>query len=365
MSNNKTDNTKTGRNKPCPCGSGKKFKKCHLDEYKKHGFTAETPNKKNPFELIEKLKSEFRVKKCMHPNSLGCNSVIAAHTIQMKGTLDKISKNYHLFRVSQKINDFGKGFEKISTNKASTFYGFCEKHDSIFHIFENKDYDIHSIEQAFYIAYRTVCMELYNKQAALSAFSCKDLKNLLDKSYYEACFKGTSLGEEDSRKVKKLYDNSILTTDFKNFSYIAVLFESTIPIYGAGSCNSNNDFLQKQITSYTYPEYISASLISVKIQNTPKTLFLLHWPTSFKSAEICAKSLLSISDKDKPLAILNFMLLNIENCFFSADWIISLDDKQRNYILELSQNQSPLKTLPTTIPKFDLDWKIFGIHNSN
>ncbi|MCI5196488.1 MAG: hypothetical protein D3919_09690 [Candidatus Electrothrix sp. AW5] len=33
---------KIGRNKPCPCGSRKKYKKCCLNKYKKCGYPATT-----------------------------------------------------------------------------------------------------------------------------------------------------------------------------------------------------------------------------------------------------------------------------------------------------------------------------------
>ncbi|NMR33222.1 hypothetical protein HIO71_03255 [Chryseobacterium aquaticum] len=81
---------KTGRNHPCPCGSGKKFKKCCIDSNKKFEFAQPKPSviENKTFEYIESNNSHellnFIVSLQMHPNNHGKNvrtEEIATHIV--------------------------------------------------------------------------------------------------------------------------------------------------------------------------------------------------------------------------------------------------------------------------------------------
>jgi len=52
---------KIGRNDPCWCGSGKKFKKCH--------YGRESMEAQNPFFSEKQLIKNFSKKYCLHPNA--------------------------------------------------------------------------------------------------------------------------------------------------------------------------------------------------------------------------------------------------------------------------------------------------------
>lgn len=70
---------KIGRNDPCPCGSGKKYKKCCINSNKEFEFTQPKPNKKEnkTFEFIESNNSHpllnFIIGLQMQPNNHGKN----------------------------------------------------------------------------------------------------------------------------------------------------------------------------------------------------------------------------------------------------------------------------------------------------
>ncbi len=54
----------TGRNDPCPCGSGKKYKKCHLDgdEKEKHNELAEAAREREAEPVSEEPGSDNTVR---------------------------------------------------------------------------------------------------------------------------------------------------------------------------------------------------------------------------------------------------------------------------------------------------------------
>ena len=85
-----------GRNDPCWCGSGLKYKKCHLRRAK------ETPI--NIQELLDAFNDAFFGSEyCLHPNAslqVCDGGIIKAHTIQRNGGLNRIAKDYHVYTVN-------------------------------------------------------------------------------------------------------------------------------------------------------------------------------------------------------------------------------------------------------------------------
>lgn len=77
---------KLGRNDPCWCGSGKKYKKCHL--YR------QDQKKVTPFDIGKKFKKHFGKEYCIYLDRSECRgSIVKAHTIQRNGSLNKIADN--------------------------------------------------------------------------------------------------------------------------------------------------------------------------------------------------------------------------------------------------------------------------------
>jgi len=52
---------KIGRNDPCWCGSGKKYKRCH--------YGRESMDEQNPFFSEKQIIKNFSKKYCLHPNA--------------------------------------------------------------------------------------------------------------------------------------------------------------------------------------------------------------------------------------------------------------------------------------------------------
>src|SRR5712692_6338655 len=73
-----------GRNEPCWCGSGKKYKKCNRNrEFEKRlPLTA----------ARSEMRLAWRHKQCLHPQAGPgiCDKIVSAHTIQRSGVLQRI-----------------------------------------------------------------------------------------------------------------------------------------------------------------------------------------------------------------------------------------------------------------------------------
>src|SRR5690554_5355147 len=81
---------KIGRNDPCPCGSGKKYKKCCLGKDDDIFYS-------NPLYLLEtykKERKESRIRQCLHPKSDECSEkIIVAHSIQNNRIIKPLASN--------------------------------------------------------------------------------------------------------------------------------------------------------------------------------------------------------------------------------------------------------------------------------
>lgn len=122
---------KIGRNDPCPCKSGKKFKKCH-------GSMTEKIDNTDPAiavqSIIERGLKAGHIKQCIHPDQSKCSgNIIKAHSIQNNRILNKIGRNGEVYMVKSVMtrHSFRMRFKLIGRKVATTFTGFCGLHDKI------------------------------------------------------------------------------------------------------------------------------------------------------------------------------------------------------------------------------------------
>jgi hypothetical protein len=125
--------------------------------------------------LLRKSRQEFKRKYCLHPAAPNnCSArIVSAHTVQRAMLAKHIADNGHVvrFKVQPTAEPMGMIVEpeRVGLNKASTFFGFCEKHDSeLFRPLETKEFNFSSHQIAL-LGYRAICRELYLKEAAIAA----------------------------------------------------------------------------------------------------------------------------------------------------------------------------------------------------
>ncbi len=78
-----------------------------------------------------------------------CDKIIDAHSIQENGELSLIAQDGKVFHFIQNAQNGGKEKNEIEITKASTFKGFCHKHDQIFEPIDQKKCT--SVEQEYFL----------------------------------------------------------------------------------------------------------------------------------------------------------------------------------------------------------------------
>ena len=333
--------TKIGRNDPCWCGSGKKYKKCHLDRDKAPQM--------NPFLAEQELNKHFTAKYCIHPEAakkLCKGGIVRAHTIQRAGGLSRIAEDGHVygFKPSMKmlIENNGEVFPTLlGINQASTFTGFCGFHDSeTFKALERKPFAATG-EQCFLLAYRAYSRELFMKRA------------MSDSTYIHRQFdKGRSLGVQ--RKIqslvnlqdkatnktlaemidhKKIFDTSLITKDYNPFLFCVYYLDGVPNTLCSGGFNPlydvNGTKLQDIYDLESPLDVIYYSLIPTEAGSAAVFSWIPKWGNA------CLRfmeSLKAAPRQEIPNLIIRLSFEYLENVFFSPKWWNTLSPEEKTSI---------------------------------
>jgi hypothetical protein len=176
-------NPKVGRNDPCPCGSGKKLKKCHgavVAHQMVSGVTAASASRPQGDlhmsgkrlrlfnEMKRQLVSDYQC--CLWPFSKCKSAAIRAHSIQNRRVLDLLSTDGHVVMPRIHATPTQRPtvrFERVGRNEASTFTGLCARHDQeLFRAIDTEPVDFENPKHGFLLAYRALLKEAHASRKA-------------------------------------------------------------------------------------------------------------------------------------------------------------------------------------------------------
>jgi len=364
---------KIGRNDPCWCNSGKKYKYCHLDRDKQNRITVQDAIKEN---------KKAKERKCLHPeaNKNVCNQIIKAHSIQRANILEKISRKQHVYSFSSELGELIKNNGRlkpklIGINDASTFTGFCNYHDTeTFKPIEINQIDI-SNEHIFLISYRSLCKEIYAKQfqsnmIPLTKEGDKGLdfnSQLAFQEFLETYKKGVDAGLDDLLGSKKIYDNLLLSKKYDDVIYYVIETQEIPDVVVSGQIHIEMDFngkvLQTPEEIVDFTKKLDRISFSVLMRNSNGLIIFSCFKNELKSIEFL-KSIDSISDNDLPNAIVRFAFEYFENNFISPDWWDSSPECNKEAIIERMNDSADFTERPDDVLMDDgikyVNWKILN-----
>lgn len=186
-------------------------------------FSSESERKRILFKNVrEKDKTWCSSKDCI-VHGCGKPSIIRSHTIQKAGSLEIIAEQGHVLTPAVGRSNGRLGMILVGINEASTFPGFCHKHEMIFKDFENRKNLSHAIDFALQI-YRTVCREVVVKRHAIE-YNSMILKHYLD-------FRNTKFFELMMSEAKKrgldLDKVKLVDLNFRGLDYRETVIKANI-----------------------------------------------------------------------------------------------------------------------------------------
>ncbi|PSU92655.1 hypothetical protein C0W42_00670 [Photobacterium kishitanii] len=330
-----------GRNDKCWCGSGLKFKRCHLNrEYE------EAISKSEAIKISNKIASR---ECCMVPDALTheCTSkIISAHTVSKSGSLGAIADNTnHVkgLRISLPTLIKNKGIlrpEKIGINQASTFKGFCSYHDnSLFSCIEDRKF-IGTEPQCFALAYRAVAKEMYAKQNSSTAndflkFADKG-KSKVDQLFFQNFIADNELGVSAAIKelsdFKALLDLRLIGDQSTELSHLVISSKVPPPVMVssivAPTVNFNGKLIQDLADLKVVPDYVCFNSFS----SDGKGYVVFSWLKDAKISRNFIETFLAIDDSRKFSALVRFFFSVAENTFFSPSWWDELSKGEQSKI---------------------------------
>lgn len=255
---------KVGRNDPCPCGSGKKYKKCCLRKTDEQRLAEAIVNSNTI------TKKERYIKQCLHPNQDECRGgIIKAHAIQNNRILRRIAENGHVITLDGTSNLIFQDAQTKGRKIATVFTGFCSYHDKVlFQDIEDRDFTA-TAKQIFLLTYRTMSWHYHKKQEqdrstqvfiqnmAARGFELPDIEES------RLWLKGLELGLSDNAIKKNEFDDALLNNKYDSVCYC--IWELPYEVHFAVSMQyePSFDILGNPISDYESDEYLPSIFLNI------------------------------------------------------------------------------------------------------
>lgn len=336
-----------GRNDPCWCGSGKKYKKCHLGR--------EDDEAMSPWEAVQAQRGAFSARNCMASeiwNGTCSGKIVSAHTVPRSGSLARIARDGHVYTfmngLESLIQNHGRLVPQLKgINKASTFYGFCRKHDNdLFSPLEKADF-VGSEQQCFLLAYRAVAKEIYNKRAQSQLIHTyrqadrgqpKEVQQFIQ-SFVDSFELGVQAAIRDLEYNMDSFKKALVNDDFAKVKAYVIEFDQPPTVMGSGGFNPEYDFAGRALQDLTDLSKSTRLLTVSSFYGGHTGFVVLAWTKD--GDDVCrafANSLATIPDTDLTEAIVALMFEHLENIQVQPTWWESLSGVQKTALLERMQS---------------------------
>ncbi|HEY4930302.1 MAG TPA: SEC-C domain-containing protein [Terriglobales bacterium] len=345
---------KFGRNDPCWCGSGKKYKKCHLNR------SSEPPV---PYHQLATDLRGLRAgdKLCLHPpNPSPCkNRTIRAHSISRNAALAKIARAGKVYQPNSDPFEIAKGYGKIrhslvGINSATTFTGFCGTHDNALFKPIDEGNLLLTKEQALLLHYRALCRELYVKRPTLLT---NELLKDLDRGKSEyvqqhlhglVAARSIAIGDAIERMEvdKAACDRAILTGYYEEISGSVFSFRRMPTLACSGLTQPIYDFAAKILQKINDMNKPLLNLSFTLLPNDSGGIAAFVWLRHAES--VCrpfVSSLLAVPDNRKSDALVQLVFDSFENHAAQPDWWENLSIEAKSDLGERMLNWTDIRPI--------------------
>lgn len=354
---------KTGRNAPCWCGSGKKYKKCHL--------LREQEEPIHLWQIEKEFKRVLSRRQCLAPSAWtnDCSTQISrAHTVPRSGSLARIARDGHVYGFRGSVMDLentGGVIEPrlVGINKASTFTGFCSGHDrSIFSPVENADFR-GTLEQCFLLCYRGLVREIFEKQAMASLMPLNrkmDRGKSIDQQHaiqanMDDVETGYSLAAADDKYLKHIYDDTLVTRSYHRARAYFIELAEPPPVMCSSALCPEEDFEGNEMQDLDDYDRVPHSISLTSFHGGKHGAVVLSWIDEHDPVCIpFVKSLHRIRDSALTSALIKLLFMPVGNVYIQPQWWEALSSVSREGLLaRIHVSTHPLVPVPQGFLTYD------------
>lgn len=326
---------KVGRNDPCPCGSGKKYKKCHLDR--------EQQAPVNPYHMANQHRQIMGEGACLHPLAgpgVCSGKIVRAHSVRRAADLLALAVNGHVVERQVSLDTLQRtdGLPEarlVGINQASTFRGFCQKHDTEAFVPIETSPFVGTAEQCFLLFFRAWSRETYAKEGqgrALGLLSDADKgRTVREQHQIQTTLadlrEGVALGLRDVRHFKKLLDIAFVAKDYAAVRSIVFETSQPFPIACSGAFYPFHDFAGNEIQSTDLTKTPAPLAVTI-LNEDGKGYAVLSWFAAASAGPTVFIDALK-SQPDFTDAIARVAFSHLENVFANPTWWDGLSAEQQ------------------------------------
>lgn len=355
------------RNVPCWCGSGKKYKKCHLDR--------SVQSKENPWDAVNANRQAFSKKKCCAQDvGLGpCDGgVIKAHTVSRGPNLAKIAQNGHVLHYNVRIPKLNKNggkmsVEKIGIKDASVFLGFCGKHDrELFSCIENESFTGRP-DQCLAVAYRTTSRELYGKDAVShlretlrgADKGLQPFEQLMLQKMLVDINTGNEAARRDLKTTHEALTTALVDDQPDVISSLVFEFAAPLPCMFAGAWSPFTDYFGQNLQD-GYTDKLLEQVFFSSFAGTSSAMICISWrDIDGAPGKVIAEQINALPQDQQASACLQMVTKHVENVFFNPDWLQCLDDNSRLQLDKLATDgMDSMGSAPSAPVRLDVDFQL-------
>lgn len=311
-------------------------------------MTETTPSYKFDIgKFLKEQKELINSGTCLHHDSKeDCKKIISAHSIQKNQALSAIAIDGHVYMRSTDYSAIKKhkgkpSFKKVGVNKASTFLGFCEKHDNT--LFEpiDKRLLVPTDQQIMLYAYRSLCRELFVKRNSVKLYNNQRQEKGITqgiRDLFEGMYQGSKFGLKNLYRQKSFYDTSFKKESYQDVSYVLFSLSQKPNIAFSGLLFPDYDFLGRKLQNLGDHSQDMELITFCSAPTREGWGYLFAWHSN--NSQICEAFMCSLATKmheGEKLADMLFRLVMLccENLAISPDWWEALSIKQTDEIIDI------------------------------
>ena len=328
---------KLGRNQPCWCGSGEKYKKCHLHR-----------DAQPRVEISDALKFSTRSQNsgaCNCPDEMksDCSGKpINSHSISKSLGLSSIAESGHVLALKHDFATLTKNrgravLDRLGVNKTSIFPGFCARHDKeLFAPIEDVTFS-GSAEQCGLLSYRAMARERHTK---LSGLRVNDFLKGSDKGrslpeqmmiqrFLADYGIGLGLANKDIDRALAYHHKALMDGDFGVFESVIFEFSQDFPLL-CSTCHMPSDDWSGKIVQNLLDESLEAAWVTaVAFHSSDRAWVIFTWLRGATEIEGFVESLSEKFSGREADTLIKYFFSISENIAIDPKWWKNLSDGER------------------------------------